>query len=49
MVACWVVVLLLDMKQRFKRIIDYQRLWMPDAKLKELSGDDTVEPKAKGA
>jgi transposase-like protein len=26
MVACWVVVLLLDMEQRFKRVIDYQRL-----------------------
>ena len=28
---------LLDMEQRFKRIMGYQQLWMPDAGLKELT------------
>jgi len=37
MVARWVAASLLDMEQRFKRIMGYQQLWMLEAKLKELN------------
>ena len=49
MVVRWAAVSLLDMEQRFKRIMGYQQLWMLDAKLKELAGEDTVDPKSKVA
>jgi len=35
MVVRWVAASLLDMEQRFKRIMGYQQLWMLDAKLKD--------------
>jgi putative transposase len=49
MVVRWVAVSLLDMEQRFKRIMGYQQLWMLDVKLKELAVEDTVDPKSKVA
>jgi len=49
MVVRWVAASLLDTEKRFKRIMGYQQLWMLDAKLKELAGKDTVDPKSKVA
>lgn len=49
MVVHWVAASLLDMEQRFKRIMGYQQLWILDAKLKELAGEDTVDAKSKVA
>jgi len=45
MVVRWVAASLMDMEQRFKRIMGYQQIWMLDAKLKELAGDDVVDVK----
>jgi putative transposase len=42
MVVRWVAVSLLDMEQRFKRIMGYQQLWILEAKLKELAEEETV-------
>lgn len=49
MVVRWVAASLLDMEQRFKRIMGYQQLWMLDAKLKEVAGEDMADPKSKVA
>jgi len=49
MVVRWVAASLLDMEQRFKRIMGYQHLWMLNAKLKALAEDDVVDVKSKVA
>jgi len=49
MVVRWVAASLLDMEQRFKRIMSYQHLWMLNAKLKELAEDDVVDAKSQVA
>lgn len=49
MVVRWVAASLLDMEERFKRIMGYQQLWMLEAKLKELVEDDTVDTKSQVA
>ena len=49
MVVRWVAVSLLDMEQRFKRIMGYQHLWMLDAKLKESAGEAVVATKSEVA
>jgi len=40
---------LLDMEQRFKRIMGYQQLWMLEAKLKEPNEDEIVDTKSQAA
>jgi hypothetical protein len=45
MVVRWVAASLLDMEQRFKRIMGYQQLWMLDAKLKELNEQTGIDEK----
>jgi len=37
---------LVDIWNRFKRIMGYQQCWMPDTKLKELAEDDAVGVKS---
>jgi len=49
MVVRWAAVSLLDMEQRFKRVMGYQQLWMLDAKLNDLVAKDTVDAKSKVA
>jgi transposase-like protein len=49
MVVRWVAASLLDMEQRFKRIMGYQQLWMLEAKLKDLTETETVDAKSKVA
>jgi len=49
MVVRWVAASLMDMEQRFKRIMGYQQLWMLDAKLKEIAEQDAVDAKAQVA
>jgi putative transposase len=49
MVVRWAAASLLDMEERFKRIMGYQRLWMLEAKLKELSEDEGIDGKSKVA
>jgi len=49
MVVRWVAASLMDMEQRFKRIMGYQQIWMLDAKLKELAQDDVVDVKSEVA
>ncbi len=49
MVVRWVATSLLDMEQRFKRIMGYQQLWMLEAKLKELAEKETIDGKSKVA
>jgi len=49
MVVRWVAASLMDMEQRFKRIMGYQQLWMLDAKLKELAEDEMVDVKSQVA
>jgi transposase-like protein len=49
MVVRWVAASLLDMEQRFKRIMGYQQLWMLQAKLDELSETETVDAKSQVA
>jgi len=49
MVVRWVAASLLDMEKRFKKIMGYQQLWMLDAKLKDLAGEDAVDQKTKVA
>lgn len=49
MVVRWVAASLMDMEQRFKRIMGYQHLWMLNAKLKELAEDDVVDAKSEVA
>ncbi|HUT29506.1 MAG TPA: hypothetical protein VMX13_06930 [Sedimentisphaerales bacterium] len=43
MVVRWVAASLLDMEQRFKRIMGYRQLWMLDAKLKELNEQTAID------
>jgi len=43
MVVRWVAASLLDMEQRFKRIMGYQQLWMLEAKLKELAEEGSID------
>ena len=49
MVVRWVATSLLDMEQRFKRIMGYQQLWILEAKLKELSEEERIDGKSKVA
>jgi len=48
-VVCWVAALLLDMEKRFKRIMGYQQLWIPEAKLKYMAEDEMVDAKSQVA
>jgi putative transposase len=48
MVVRWAAASLLDMEERFKRIMGYQRLWMLEAKLKELA-EEKIDEKSKVA
>ncbi|MHC4622717.1 MAG: IS256 family transposase [Planctomycetota bacterium] len=45
MVVRWVAASLLDMEQRFKRIMGYQQLWILDAKLKEFNEQTGIAEK----
>ena len=49
MVVRWVAASLLDMEQRFKRIMGYQQLWILEAKLKELNEESDIDGKSKVA
>jgi putative transposase len=49
MVVRWVAASLLDMENRFKKIMGYQQLWMLDAKLKDLAAEDGVDHTTKVA
>jgi len=49
MVVRWVAASLLDMEQRFKRIMGYQQLWMLDAKLEELNEESEIDRKSQVA
>jgi len=49
MVVRWVAASLMDMEQRFKRIMGYKQLWILDARLKELAEDDVVDAKSEVA
>jgi putative transposase len=49
MVVRWVAASLLDMEQRFKRIMGYQQLWMLEAKLRELAEEEIIDDKSKVA
>jgi len=43
MVVRWVATSLLDLEQRFKRIMGYQQLWILDARLKELAERSAID------
>jgi len=49
MVVRWVAASLLDMEQRFKRIMGYQQLWMLEAKLRELAEEEGIDGKSQVA
>jgi putative transposase len=49
MVVRWVAASLLDMEDRFRRIMGYQQLWVLDAKLKGLAEEQTVDGKERVA
>ncbi len=49
MVVRWVAASLLDMEQRFKRIMGYQQLWMLDEKLRELDDKERIDEKSRVA
>jgi len=49
MVVRWVAASLLDMEQRFKRIMGYQQLWMLEEKLRELAEEERIDGKSKVA
>lgn len=49
MVVRWVAASLLDMEERFKKIMGYQQLWILDAKLKDLVAGDAVDHTTKVA
>jgi putative transposase len=49
MVVRWVAASLMDMEQRFKKIMGYQQLWMLDAKLKELAEQPAIDSKVEVA
>jgi len=46
MVVRWVAASLLDMEERFRRIMSYQHLWMLEAKLKDLAEDASVDTRS---
>jgi transposase-like protein len=49
MVVRWVAASLLDMEQRFRRIMGYNQLWMLEAKLHELAEEERIGAKSKVA
>jgi transposase-like protein len=49
MVVRWVAASLLDMEQRFKRVMGYQQLWILEAKLGELAEEERIDGKSKVA
>lgn len=49
MVVRWVAASLLDMEERFRRIMGYQHLWMLEAKLKDLAEDASVDTRSQVA
>jgi len=49
MVVRWVAASLLDMEERFRRIMGYQHLWMLEAKLKDLGEDASVDTRSQVA
>ena len=49
MVVRWVAASLLDMEQRFRRIMGYDQLWILDEKLRELAGEEAIDDKSKVA
>ena len=49
MVVRWVAASLLDMEQRFKRIMGYQQLWILEAKLKDLAEEERIDGESKVA
>ena len=49
MVVRWVAASLMDMEERFKRIMGYQHLWMLDVRLNELAEEDVVDAKSEVA
>jgi putative transposase len=49
MVVRWVAASLLDMEQRFKRIMGYQQLWMLEEKLREFAEEERIDGKSKVA
>ncbi|MDH4239139.1 MAG: transposase, partial [Phycisphaerae bacterium] len=49
MVVRWVAASLLDMEQRFKRIMGYQQLWMLEAELRDLAEEERIDGKSKVA
>jgi putative transposase len=49
MVVRWVAASLLDMEQRFRRIMGYDQLWILDEKLKELAGEEIIDDKSRVA
>jgi putative transposase len=49
MVVRWVAASLLDMEQRFKRIMGYQQLWILEVKLGELAKEEKIDGKSKVA
>ena len=49
MVIRCVAALLLDMEQRFKKVMGHQQLWMLDAKLKEFAEQSAIDSKSEVA
>ena len=49
MVVRWVAASLLDMEQRFKRVMGYQQLWILETKLRELAEEERIDGKSKVA
>lgn len=49
MVVRWIAASLLDMEQRFRRIMGYDQLWILKEKLKELAGEEVIDDKSKVA
>jgi len=49
MVVRWVAASLLDMEERFKRMMGCQQLWMLEEKLRELAGEEIIDGKSKVA
>jgi len=49
MVVRWVAASLLDMEQRFKRVMGYEQLWMLESKLRELAEEERIDEKSKVA
>jgi putative transposase len=49
MVVRWVAASLLDMEQRFKRIMGYQQLWILEAELRDLAEEERIDGKSKVA